>query len=149
MVTRTYDIDIENYTRSNISLARLRRSAEIALKEVGIPSGSYVSIAVIGSSRMRALNKQWRKEDRATTVLSFSFCGSAHTTERNAYAGEVLLCPAEIARIAKTQKTGFAAALEQMLVHGIVHVAGYTHARKKEFAAMNRVEREILGKLHL
>ena len=72
---------------------------------------------------MRALNRRFRGQDRATDVLSFP----AELAGRRKYAGDVAIS-AEIAA-QNARRLGHAAAdeIKILVLHGLLHLAGYDH----------------------
>ncbi len=89
-----------------------------------------VAVTCVDKTRMRALNKQYRNEDKTTNVLTFSYDGDH----------DVVLCLA-IAReeaIARGMQWRDYAAL--LLAHAFLHVAGLDHERSEADAARSREE---------
>ena len=89
---------------------------------------------IVGEREARRINKQFRKTDRATNVLSFD-------------TGDIVLCHPVIAREARQQGKTIAAHYAHLVVHGVLHLRGYGHEKKREAARMARAERRILARL--
>jgi probable rRNA maturation factor len=80
----------------------------------------------VGNGRMRELNKKYRRKDKATDVLSFQYGNS----------GEVAICLKEVKKNAKKFKSTLNKELTRVLIHGILHVLGYSHkgmAKKESY----------------
>lgn len=108
---------------SELSLSRFVLRARQA---AGLRGG--VNVLVTTSSAMRALNLQFRGKNKPTDVLSFP--ASMDTAKRqNGLAGEIAIC-AEIAAQSAAQ-LGHSTALEVkiLVLHGILHLAGFDHER--------------------
>lgn len=92
-------------------------------------------VYLISGARMRGLNKRYRGKDKTTTVLSFvkpnDFPGNV--------LGEVYLDPVFIQKNKQD--------LAHMLVHGVLHILGYTHKKKSDRIKMQKKEAELLSKL--
>ncbi|XOB41156.1 MAG: rRNA maturation RNase YbeY [Candidatus Nealsonbacteria bacterium] len=92
-----------------------------------------VSIAFITEKEIRGLNKKYLKKDKPTDVLSFSetrdFLGKIK--EFKNILGEVVICPHFIK---KNTNPPFKKELSRALIHGILHLLGYSHEKsdKKE-----------------
>lgn len=86
-----------------------------------------LSIAFVGADAIRQANKQYRKKDKVTDVLSFE--------EDNAFPGggaEILICPEAVQENAADQRTPFLQELLKIFVHGVLHVLGYDHEVSKK-----------------
>ena len=111
-------IGINNLTNSKIDEGFLKRVAKKVLKGEN-KEGIDLSIALVGQTRIRKLNKKYRGKNRATDVLSFG-------NDLN----EIVICLREV----KKQE------LARVLIHGILHLLKYKHSKK-----MQKKE-EIYGK---
>ncbi len=87
-----------------------------------------VNVLITSSSDLRSLNRRFRGADKATDVLSFP--ASPLTSDRaKRVAGEVAIS-ADIARD-NARRLGHAVADEVkiLVLHGILHLAGFDHER--------------------
>ncbi|NTW27383.1 MAG: rRNA maturation RNase YbeY [Candidatus Moranbacteria bacterium] len=97
-----------------------------------------LSVALIEEEEMHILNKQYRKKDRATDVLSFceyesilKLCEKgALMDEEQVFIGELILCPTYIERNAKEDGESLEYALTYITAHGIFHLLGFDHGKK-------------------
>ncbi|OGZ23436.1 MAG: hypothetical protein A3A08_00275 [Candidatus Nealsonbacteria bacterium RIFCSPLOWO2_01_FULL_41_9] len=119
-------IRVNNLTAKAINEDFLKRVAKIVLKG-GKKPDMDLSIALVGQARIKELNKQYRGKNKATDVLSFKYDNNS---------GEVVICP---------QKTKM---LPRVLVHGILHILGFTHpsASSGQANKMEKKEDFYLGK---
>jgi probable rRNA maturation factor len=95
-------------------------------------------LRIVGSPEGRRLNKKFRKKNRPTNVLSFSYGKGA---------GDIVLCHPVVAREARAQGKSIAAHYAHLVVHGALHLRGYDHAAKAQAAKMERREIRILRRL--
>ena len=129
--------------RSNVTVQRAVAAAPAAalLRKFALAAvvpGSEVTLRVVGNAEGRLLNRGFRKRDRATNVLSFSY-GRRH--------GDVVLCHPVIRREAKEQRKSIAAHYAHLVVHGILHLRGHDHRRKGEAQRMESMEIRVLRRL--
>jgi probable rRNA maturation factor len=96
-----------------------------------------VTIRIVGAREGRLLNKTFRRKNRATNVLSFSYGG-----ER-----DIVLCHPVVAREARAQRKGLPAHYAHLVVHGVLHLRGLDHATKGQAKRMENAEIRILGRL--
>lgn len=107
-----------------------------------------LDVLVTSSTAMRALNGRFRGQNKATDVLSFP---SERETGANgatrAFAGEIAIS-ADIAK-KNAHRLGHSAATEVkvLVLHGILHLAGYDHERDN--GRMARKEGDLRRKLRL
>jgi probable rRNA maturation factor len=96
-----------------------------------------VLLRIVGAREGRLLNRDFRKKDRPTNVLSFS----------DGRQGDIVLCHPVIAREARAQRKSVAAHYAHLVVHGMLHLRGHRHGRKQDAARMERAEIRILARL--
>jgi probable rRNA maturation factor len=114
-----------------------------------------VAIAIVSDARIRALNRRFRRIDKATDVLSFP--SDAPRTSRlrreAASAGQARFAPRQLgdiviaAGVARRQarKAGhsYAAELKVLALHGLLHLLGYDHHDPGGEGRMARLERRL------
>jgi len=131
--------------RVRFDQARLDRLARVILSDVGEASAE-LGIMLVGDQRMRGLNRRYRGKDRTTDVLAFAMREASHSNA--SLLGDVVIAVPTAARQAKQGQRSLDEELTVLLVHGILHLCGYDHARsKKEARRMHRRERMILRSL--
>lgn len=82
-----------------------------------------LSLVFIGDTRMRTLNKKYRKKDVTTDILSFPL-------SRN--TGEIFISQKEAARRSKGFDMKPRDHLIFLFIHGLLHLKGLTHGRTME-----------------
>ena len=113
--------------------AVLRRFARAAL-----PARAEVTLRIVNAPESKRLNGKFRKKSKPTNVLSFPYGRGS---------GDVVLCHPVIAREAKAQRKSLRAHYAHLVVHGLLHLRGHDHRRKREAARMERAEIRILRRL--
>jgi probable rRNA maturation factor len=108
------------------------------------PAGSEVTLRVVGAAESRRLNRSYRGRDHATNVLSFAY-GAARAAR--GVRGDIVLCQPVIRREARAQGKRLAAHYAHLVVHGVLHLRGMDHARRREAARMERAEIRALRRL--
>jgi probable rRNA maturation factor len=105
--------------------------------------GWHVSVLVVGDAAIRALNRRWRRHDRATDVLSFP-AGDGPGPAR--LLGDVVISAPRAALQAKRFGVTFDRELQRLLVHGILHLMGFDHMTAGERRTMRAEEERLLGR---
>jgi probable rRNA maturation factor len=145
-------VDVRFTLRSSLGArALLERCARHAALAEGLTRGS-LSIAVVGARRMARLHERYAGVPGATDVLTFDL----GTDRRGGWIeGEIVVC-ADVARAAMPRtalRSATAAALRSELalyvVHGVLHLAGWSDASARDFAHMHARERVLLAQLGL
>ena len=105
-----------------------------------------VAVRVVGAGEMQALNSRYRKQDKATNVLSFE-AGNLRGLPDNApqVLGDVVVCAPVVAAEAAAQGKPLQDHWGHMLVHGTLHLLGFDHQSEAEAAEMEALETRILA----
>ena len=96
-----------------------------------------LTLRVVGAREGRALNRRFRRRDRATNVLSFVYGGE----------GDIVLCHPVVTREAREQGKSVRAHYAHLVVHGVLHLRGYMHDDKASARRMEAREIRILRRL--
>ncbi len=123
-----------------ISSARLRRLASRALSALGRADGE-VHLAVVDDREIRRLNRRYLGARRPTDVLAFNLEGPGPS----GLWGEVIISAETAARHAARLRIPVAIEMDLLLVHGLLHLAGYDDRRPGDARLMHEREREILS----
>ena len=124
-----------------VSQAALARFAGQARRSAGL-DGS-VNVVISHDRELRALNRRYRGKDRATDVLSFPSIPSLD----GHFAGDVVVSAQTAARNARALGHPVAAELKILILHGMLHLAGYDHERDN--GRMARTEERLRRRFHL
>lgn len=143
-------VAITNRQRAHpIDLKRIRRAAERILSVLEYPD-SELSVVIVGDRSIRRLNRQFLGRDKATNVISFAMQEGPFAGVNPEVLGDVVISAVTCAREAEEGGIAFSSRLHFLLLHGILHLAGYDHERSGEAEAkrMENKERQIVAHLH-
>ncbi len=93
-----------------------------------------MTVAIVPDARIRALNRQYRRKDTATDVLSFP-------SEERGFLGDVVIASGVAARQARAAGHSLRTELRVLALHGLLHLLGYDHER--DDGRMARLERRL------
>jgi probable rRNA maturation factor len=93
-----------------------------------------VAVAVVADSRVRALNRRYRRRDRSTDVLSFPSGARGHL-------GDIVIAAGVARRQAREAGHALQTELRVLALHGLLHLLGYDHER--DGGRMARVEQRL------
>ncbi|NKB71005.1 MAG: rRNA maturation RNase YbeY [Candidatus Latescibacteria bacterium] len=126
------------------SLSPLPADQESALQQLGQsvlaahPVSGSIEIVCTDDAQIRRLNQTYRGKDRATDVLSFNLSDDYHA------CGEIYISLETARRQADSLAVPFDQELGRLLVHGLLHLAGYDHQTETELARMERLTDRFL-----
>lgn len=129
-----------------------RRAAETTLEMEGVREGAQLSVVFIDDDSIRKLNRQYRKLNRATDVLAFPMIEGDHhepVPEGGLLLGDVLISLERAASNADRNGNQLEEEVTLLVVHGVLHILGYDHAKRKEREQMRRRQREIVERCRL
>jgi probable rRNA maturation factor len=122
-----------------------RRTLErfLATAQAAVRLRGQVSALLTTNREIRRLNRQFRGKDKATDVLSFpaEFSGPAKI------AGDLAISVETARRQAAEQGHALSCELKVLMLHGLLHLAGYDH--ENDGGRMARRERTLRAKLRL
>jgi len=99
-----------------------------------------VTIAIVSDARVRALNKRYRKKDKATDVLSFP-AEDGRPSHGDRYLGDIVIASAVARRQAREAGHSLQTELRILALHGLLHLLGYDH--EHDDGRMARLERRL------
>ncbi|MDX9893407.1 MAG: rRNA maturation RNase YbeY [Patescibacteria group bacterium] len=103
-----------------------------------------ISVGIVGETRMRVLNKHYRRQNKVTDVLSFGERDVAGDfRDFDGYLGEIIICYPQALRQAHKASRPVIKEIEWLLVHGCLHLLGYDHQTDRQEAAMRELEQKI------
>lgn len=130
--------------RVRVSTARLRATAEAALRALG-RADLHVDVTVVDDPAIRRLNARYLSRRRTTDVLAFDLEADFHATGPSRLMGEVIVCADTAKRQARRVSVPVALELDLLVVHGLLHLAGWDDHEPREARFMHEREREILA----
>ena len=134
-------VDVQGRVTGSPSPARVRsiltrasRAARLRPREV--------SVLFCADGRMRSLNRRWRGFDRPTDVLSFPAGASA-----DGFLGDIVISVPYASRAARRRAEPPAREIDRLLVHGLLHLAGYDH--ETDHGEMDALEARVRRRLSI
>jgi len=151
---------INNLTKNKIDRKFLHSVEKKAAENVFGSSKAKkteIDLAIVGERRMQKLNYRWRGKDKTTDVLSFGNDNKEKTfgfiaaPDHIRHLGEIFICRSVALRQARRYGCSLNEEMARLLVHGILHLAGYDHEKeekekKKMLVLQEKILRKIAGK---
>jgi len=125
--------------RIRVSTARLRATALAALAALG-RRDRELHVSVVGDGTIRRLNMRYLRHRGATDVLAFDLAAPGPSR----LLGEVIVSADTASRQAKQVGVSVALELDLLVIHGILHLAGWDDHEPCRARLMHERERAIL-----
>lgn len=105
-----------------------------------------VMLIITNDEHMRSLNAHYRDKDRTTDVLSFDL-GAPTGAVSESLSKEIYISLEQAYRQADEQGASHSEELARLLVHGLLHLAGWDHETPKKLEHMESETDDILRAL--
>ncbi len=130
-----------------LDLAAVRGDGEALLRSLHL-TRAELSILFVDDGAIQVLNRDYRRKDQPTDVLSFPQDGlGALPAGDPRILGDVVISVPTTRRQAKARHRAFHAELRRLLVHGVLHLLGHDHLEDDEARRMQAEERRLRGLL--
>jgi probable rRNA maturation factor len=142
------EVSISNrQERVSIDARKIKRAAKRILHGLGF-QGYELSLVIVDDQEITRLNRQYFHRNRPTNVISFPMAAGDPASLHSRILGDVIIS-AETAK-RQTEEAGGKAEDEILflLIHGILHLAGYDHEETgDEREKMEAKEKELFSLL--
>ena len=98
-----------------------------------------ITIRIVDEKESKSLNYTFRNQKKSTNVLSFMI-------SENPLIGDIILCHPVIKNEAKNQNKKIHSHYAHLLIHGYLHLLGYSHDKELDADKMEKKEIQILKK---
>lgn len=147
--------------RIPISVAPLAKFCEEVRQALRFPSDS-VTVRLVSDPAIARLNRDFRGKHGPTDVLSFPAKRQPSRTSRSRnrakpqrkavgpddqYVGDIAISPQTARRNARRGARTLSAELRVLILHGMIHLAGYDH--ETDHGEMDRFERRMRRRMGL
>jgi probable rRNA maturation factor len=123
--------------RQVVTPANVRRWVGMALARA-----AEVAVRIVGEEEGRELNRQYRRKDYATNVLTFDYA------QEPMVMCDIVLCGPVVQREAVAQRKTLKDHYAHLLVHGTLHAQGWEHeTNERDALEMEALEILLLGAL--
>lgn len=126
------------------------RAIAATLREAGLTmagNSCELSIVLTDDAAVHALNRQWRGKDKPTNVLSFPAFDLAPGDPLPPMLGDIVIAQGVVAAEALESGKAFDDHLAHLIVHGLLHLAGWDHETDEEADCMEALEIAVLERL--
>ena len=106
------------------------------------------TLLLSGTLEIKKLNKKFRNKNKTTDILSFPFYTRTKLKdkirrEKEIYLGDIIINLSKVKN--KNNIAKFKKELNNLWIHGLVHLFGYKHKQDKDFYNMSKKEKKYLN----
>ena len=140
-----------NFWKKNINNPKLyinKKLKKIQLVPILNNKLKIFTILLTNNSKMKYLNKKFRKKNKTTDVLSFPFYNFKElkkNKDKKIYLGDIAISYQFVKK--RSKLSSFETEFDKLWLHGYLHLLGYDHETKKDAYKMEGVEIKLLKKL--
>lgn len=137
------------------NMAKLIRDTVYAAAEVeDVHCRIELSMVITTNAKIRVINRDYRKIDNETDVLSFpgyekDEWDKLKNTDETAVIGDIVISNEKVIEQANEYGHSFEREFCYLTAHGLLHLMGYDHMNDVDKAIMREKEEEIMKKLNL
>ena len=109
-----------------------------------------LTIRLSNDKDVKAFNLKWKGINKPTNILSFLNDDKVFSFENNMiYLGDIVISYDTLLKEVKNKKIDFQDHLSHILIHGILHLKGYTHEKEEDTRLMQNEEKRLLKNLNI
>jgi len=143
-------LEITNLTQNIIDEKFFQEIAAYVLSKE--KKQGLISLVLVGPGRIKKLNRQYRKKNKVTDVLSFPAKAEVFVPKDDKnFLGEIVVCLRVVKKTSRRENIPFEEELARVFIHGILHILGYDHLKPGEekvmIAKQEKYLEEILKKV--
>ena len=129
-------VDIQADSKFPVDRKAIRKRIAEVLLRLGVDEAVRVSVSVVGDRKMQTLNKQYRKKDYTTDVLSFPTKDPSqeiadekffHSEEIGVVLGDIVVSHPQAVLTASRRNEMLDVIVCDLVEHGMLHLLGYHH----------------------
>ena len=106
-----------------------------------LQNDAEITVRIVGAEEGQTLNRDYRKKDYASNVLTFDY------TQEPVVTADLVLCAPVVEKEAEEQGKTLEAHYAHLLVHGALHAQGWDHDEDEDAQVMELRESEIMARL--
>jgi len=148
------ELDFINSYAENLKNYRgiYQRLAQKTFSYLHLHNHYYIEVNLVDDQKIHELNRDFRKIDRPTDVLSFAFLDRVegetpiHDSEITIALGTIIISVDHAKEQAQQYGHSFSREMKFLFLHGLLHLLGYDHQSPEDELKMFSLQNAILGK---
>jgi probable rRNA maturation factor len=140
-------LDIQNACTDNIPVSNEHITAWVNTALKPHQDQAELTIRLVNTDEIKALNQAYRKQDKPTNVLAFPADLPDEVQLEHPFLGDIIICPAVLKTESITLNTPLIAHWAHIIIHGTLHLLGYDHIDAADARIMEALEITALNSL--
>ena len=103
---------------------------------------TIITVLLSGNSKIKKLNKVFRKKNKSTDILSFPLDKKIKIS-KNTYLGDIIISYNYLDKPRSQDLKSFKEKVAKILIHGFLHLLGFDHKKNKDYSKMLKEEKLI------
>ena len=107
-----------------------------------------ITVLLTNNKRIKFLNKRFRKKNKSTDILSFTFFEKKNLKKviklKKFYLGDIVISYEDFI---KKNKSNYEISFIKIFIHGFLHLLKFDHISDNDYLIMNKVENQIFKKI--
>jgi len=128
--------------------ADIERAVHAVCDKAGLSGQPELCVRFAADEEIQALNKQWRRLDKVTDVLSFPM-QEGPGYDLNMPLGDIALAARFIRQQARSLNLSVQAHTLHLIIHAVLHLLGFDHVKDEDAKIMHKLEQHIMRHLSL
>mgnify|MGYP000872303491 CR=1 FL=1 len=137
----TLSLQFSSVTKPDKHRAALPRHRVKKWIRHALQTDGEITVRIVDAQEGQTLNREYRKKDYATNVLTFDYAREPIVT------ADLVLCAPVVAQEARDEKKTLQAHYAHLIVHGVLHAQGWDHELEEDAQVMELRETEIMQRL--
>ncbi len=113
---------------------------------LNISQNAEIGLTLVDNQQIQILNKKYRKLNRPTDVLAFAMLEGEGGNFNPEILGDIVISTEKAFFQAPFYNHTFNEEFKLLIIHGILHLLGYDHIRKKDKKIMEDIQEELILK---
>ena len=107
----------------------------------------FCTLLLSNNKEIKILNNKFRKKNKTTDILSFPFHSKQNLKrylkeKKEIYLGDIIINFSKIKN--KKNISEFKIEFDKLWIHGLLHLFGHDHKKKKDFLKMRLIEKKYI-----
>lgn len=132
------------FNQSDSNIREYEKVIKNVFKTIG--GKKEFNLIFVNKDEIQRINKEYRKIDRVTDVISFANCDDPEYDPHQKELGDIFICIEKAKEQAKEYGHSETREFAFLAVHGYLHLCGYDHQTEEEEKIMFAKQEDILNK---
>ena len=138
-------LEVINQTNEEINEKDLYNLCKYTIKKLKIKKPIF-NIIIVNNERIREINKEYRKIDKETDVISFALEENNDIIySKFRFLGDIYISIDKAKEQAKEYGHTLKREMRFLTVHGLLHLLGYDHIKDNDRKVMRKLEECVLN----